>query len=221
MRSSVIGKTWVVERKNMNLQEVLKLLGHGDVKITTDNVNKDCITVSLASSPPWVTISVTPLELLCYYESCDSCRNAIKELIALGAVTTPYCYSRCQPQYLYMLVEVTASKDMSAFMNEWCRAFYSDIRPAHVFIDYGAKPPAEWQTHSITTPGYSYDLVLYHVQVLKRVAHCRHALVALLYYCRQSAYPALWAGYRELAKWMWRMRGPRGVGPRSKGWELK
>lgn len=58
-------------------------------------------------------------------------------------------------------------------------------------------------------------------RVQVREEHCRRALVALVAYCKKSPYTALRAVYKSLAKWMWRMRGPAGCGPRGTVWNLE
>lgn len=136
-------------------------------------------------------------------------------LLSLGAQVTAACIYSCSSiSVLEMIME--SGQVTPRLLNKQGYQFPVNVyceQRFQLMADYGCKPP-------FYVRAYDPDRREYLEQVQRRVARCRRALVAMLYYCRRSSYPALRAGYVELAKWILRMRGGEGCGLRSKKWNL-
>lgn len=142
--------------------------------------------------------------------------EATTHLLSLGARASALdIYTTTSPELIVPLLESCADY---SFLSEppFSLLTHCYLDQFKIMTDYGAEPPVgcDW-TNSTRQKHYFY-------QVQRRVARCRSALVALVAYCRRSEYTALRAVYKELAKWMWRMRGGgERCGPRGEKWNLE
>lgn len=132
-------------------------------------------------------------------------RRVVKALLRLGARITNLCLQRCFcPRIMRILLDSGGCALAEFTSGKVMRRYHPFVKASlvHVLMDYGA-----WLCPSKNTTDSCKHSVAYYPIVQRRIANCRRTLVALLYYCRRSAYPALRAGYMELAKWILCMRG--------------
>lgn len=179
--------------------------------VNVKDINDEYIEMSIGEGE----YDLTQLERVCLEYDCGP---AIHELLQMRACVTYFCLEYCKGCYLEMLVEHCEESLLCTFMRNFIHATEADLGVCRLCVDYGASSPIQWATQPVSS--FPKRLFEYENQVLQRVAACRRTLVALVAYCRRSAYAGLRPAYAQLAKWIWRMRGGgERCGPRGEKWE--
>jgi hypothetical protein len=146
--------------------------------------------------------------------------TALPELISNGAHVTFRVFDaiKYHPDVVLTVLETGADPNVTDKRGNTPFFVLSHCYQSFVhFMDYGGITLSKQWPYAMLGP----DQYSYLELIRSRESNCRRALVALVGYCRRSKYTGLRPVYVELAKQIWRQRGPAGCGPRAHVWKAK